>query len=279
WNEYRVKEPFIRLSYFRSAIINISCVSVLVSGMGMFGGSLVLPIFFQTVLGYSASVSGFLLSPLIVSVALASIVGGAVMSSSKRYKLLLLAGLSFMAAGTIMLSFPQARVSFVYVIFCLLFASFGLGLILPVYTVVIQNSVSQEEIGAVTGFSQFFRSVGGTLGVALSGAVITAIYANSIAELVDLDGPPYAQFNLVMDNPLDPVRMRQALLSCPNLSGTSVDWILQHASQTLALAISDIFRTYGMLLVATVALNLFLAELPLRETSRLSSDRQESVSG
>ena len=174
--ESKLKDPFIKIHLLFHPVVLLSCTSVFVTGIGMFGSIMLLPIFFQSVLSFSAAKSGALLSPLIVVVAGASVLGGYWMSKKKTYKKICLVGLACITAGSLLLARITSSTELTYILANMLVVGFGLGLLLPIYTVVIQNAVPEKDIGSVTGFSQFFRSVGGTAGVAVFGTLMLALY-------------------------------------------------------------------------------------------------------
>lgn len=263
-HELKRSDPFMDVRLFANRVVTISCLSVFVTGIGMFGSVMLLPIFFQSVVGMSAAKSGTLLTPLIVVVAVTSIVGGYWMSRSKKYKPVIYSGLSCMTAGTFMLARIDTTSSIAYMLSNMLLVGAGLGLLLPIYTVVIQNAVDESDIGAVTGFSQFFRSVGGTTGVAVFGTLMLALYEAGLkyksASIAALS--PAAQ--LLLNNPLETAKLRKGLDSL-NYPPEQIASTLSTVKDSLVHSIDTIFLLYGVLLTLTLIATLFLAELPLRE--------------
>lgn len=262
--ELKTADPFMDVRLFTNRVVTISCLSVFVTGIGMFGSVMLLPIFFQSVVGMTAAKSGTLLTPLIVVVAVTSIIGGYWMSKSKRYKAIIFSGLSCMAVGTFLLSRIDTTSSIAYMLTNMLLVGAGLGLLLPIYTVVIQNAVAEKDIGAVTGFSQFFRSVGGTTGVAVFGTLMLALYeeglkhGNASVKLLTPAG------QALLHNPLETVKLHHGL-ELLNISAQETDAIMQAVKSALVHSIDTIFFLYGLLLTVTLIATLFLAELPLRE--------------
>ena len=261
--ELRTPDPFMNVRLFTNPVVSISCISVFVTGIGMFGSVMLLPIFFQSVVGMTAAKSGTLLTPLIVVVAVASIVGGYWMSKSKKYKAIIFSGLSCMTAGTFLLARIQPHSSITYMLSNMLLVGAGLGLLLPIYTVVIQNAVAEKDIGAVTGFSQFFRSVGGTTGVAVFGTLMLSLYEQGLKQSSLLHDNNSAM-QALLNNPLEPTKLRRGL-ELLTLSGSQLDAVITAVKETLVHSIDIIFFLYGLLLAATLVATLFLAELPLRE--------------
>lgn len=264
--ELKTADPFMDVRLFKNRVVTISCLSVFVTGIGMFGSVMLLPIFFQSVVGMSAAKSGTLLTPLIVVVALTSIAGGYWMSRSKKYKAVIYTGLSCMTIGTFLLAGINSSSSIAYMLTNMMLVGAGLGLLLPIYTVVIQNAVDESDIGAVTGFSQFFRSVGGTTGVAVFGTLMLALYQSGLSHA----GEPVASLSpaaqSLLSNPLETVKLHRGLANT-NLASDQIEKILGCVKESLVQSIDTIFLLYGALLVVTLITTLFLAELPLREKS------------
>ena len=261
--ELKTTDPFIDVRLFTNPVVSISCISVFVTGIGMFGSVMLLPLFFQSVVGMTAAKSGALLTPLIVVVAVASIIGGYWMSKSKKYKAIIFSGLACMTTGTFLLARIDPQSSIVYMLSNMLLVGAGLGLLLPIYTVVIQNAVAEKDIGAVTGFSQFFRSVGGTTGVAVFGTMLLTLYEQGLKQGASLPEITPAM-QALLHNPLEPVKLRRGL-ELLTLSSSQLEAVIAHVRESLVHSIDTIFFLYGLLLTATLIATLFLAELPLRE--------------
>ncbi|CAN5572226.1 multidrug efflux MFS transporter MdtP [soil metagenome] len=262
--ELKTVDPFMDVRLFTNRVVTISCLSVFVTGIGMFGSVMLLPIFFQSVVGMSAAKSGTLLTPLIVVVAVTSIIGGYWMSKSKKYKAIIYSGLSCMTLGTFMLARIDTTSSITYMLTNMLLVGAGLGLLLPIYTVVIQNAVAEKDIGAVTGFSQFFRSVGGTTGVAVFGTLMLALYEEGLKHTSESVDSLIPAAHSLLHNPLETAKLHRGL-ELLNISSPQTEVIMQGVKEALVHSIDTIFFLYGLLLTATLIATIFLAELPLRE--------------
>lgn len=259
--ELRAKEPLMPLALFVQPIVAISSVSLFVTGVGMFGSVLLIPLFLQLVKSLTPATSGALLTPLILVVAGASVVGGLVMSRQKKYKILVLVALTLMTAGVLPLCTINDTSPVSFVIGCMMLSGTGLGLLLPVYPIVIQNAVPQDKVGTVTGFSQFFRSIGGTVGVALLGSLMLAYYRTALAMQLPHDLPERAI--ALLNNPLEPAKMKaQLALVVPPAVCES---LLEQVRNALVSSMDQIFVLYAIALSATLLLSLWLEERPLRE--------------
>ncbi|HEY9774955.1 MAG TPA: MDR family MFS transporter [Planktothrix sp.] len=260
--ELKARDPLLPLSLFSRSVMAICSISLFVTGIGMFGSVLLIPLFLQSVVGVSAALSGALLSPLIITVAVASVIGGLILSRKKQYKALILFSLLLQTVGTFQLSKISAESHLTYILAFMLVVGAGMGLLLPVYTIVIQNSVAQEEVGTVTGFSQFFRSIGGTVGVALFGSLMLGSYHHELNKLLPPSLPP--QTLAALANPLAPAKMKAQLMAIdPHVAATLFD----HVRQALVVSIDGVFSIYAGALAITLILTLWLEEKPLRSAN------------
>lgn len=177
WREQKAREPLIPLSLFFNRLISISLVTVFITGIGLFGSMLLLAMILQQMAQMSGTASGIALTPLMVIVALASIVGGFIVAKTKRYKLLCIVSLVLLGVGTSMLAW-HVQAGPLKISDLLLDAAvggIGLGLLLPVHTILIQSVAPPETMGVATSMTQFFRSLGGTIGTGLMSAVMLSL--------------------------------------------------------------------------------------------------------
>ena len=175
FREKTAREPLIPLQIFRDKIISISLFTVFVTGIGLFGSMLLIAMMLQTILGVSATESGALLTPLMLVVAGASVVGGITIAKTGKYKLLILCSLILMEIGTILLSMLTKESSPAFLLGSAAAGGVGLGLLLPIHSIIIQNFVKGSLMGVATSMSQFFRSLGGTLGTGLMSALMLTL--------------------------------------------------------------------------------------------------------
>lgn len=265
--ELRAPNPLMPLILFTQPLLAISCFSLFVTGIGMFGSVLLIPLFLQSVIGVSAALSGALLTPLIVTVAVTSIISGLILSKTKLYKSLVLFALLLMTVGVFHLARIDASSPLTLIITYMLVVGVGMGLLLPVYTIVIQNAVPHDRIGTVTGFSQFFRSIGGTIGVALFGSIMLSSYRHNLSTMLASKVSP--ETIALLHNPLDAAKLKMeldTLLAHSHASETSSS-LLQHVQNALVSSIDGVFMLYAGLLAITLIVSLWLEERPLRSAS------------
>lgn len=175
YREKIAKEPLIPLQIFRHRIISISLFTVFITGIGLFGSMLLIAMMLQSILGVSATESGALLTPLMLIVAGASVAGGITIAKTGKYKLLIIGSLLLMEIGTILLSTVSKDSSPAFLIGTAAAGGVGLGLLLPIHSIIIQNFIKGNLMGVTTSMSQFFRSLGGTLGTGLMSALMLTL--------------------------------------------------------------------------------------------------------
>ncbi|KAB1904284.1 MFS transporter [Micromonospora tulbaghiae] len=172
--EARTKEPILPLRLFRSATFALANGAGFVLGLVMFGSIIFIPLYLQIVKGASPTRSGLLMLPMMAGVIVTSVLTGRAMSRIGRYKWFPVAGAAVLVVG--MLLFQQLQVA------TTLWAAFGymvvigvgLGLCMQSLILAVQNAVSVRDLGAGTSSATFFRSLGGSFGVAILGAVLSS---------------------------------------------------------------------------------------------------------
>ncbi len=263
--ETRASEPVIPLALFRNPVIAICSVASFVLGMGMFGIIIYLPLFMQGVMGVSATQSGSLLTPLMMAAVVGSIGAGQYTSRSGKYKVLALAGSALIAIGMILFAMMNGDTLRSEVVRGMVIVGLGIGLIQPVYTLAVQNAAPREHMGAATASSQFFRSIGSTMGVSIFGSVLLTIYKHDFAGGIPSGTPAIAL--KPFSNPL----MLQQIL--PQLEAGFGKYpgglqllkvLLANVRAALVHGIHEIFFVGAIVMCGAVALNAFLREVPLR---------------
>ncbi|MFJ6610894.1 MFS transporter [Streptomyces sp. NPDC091289] len=179
--EARVKEPVVPLHVVRRRDPALAIVASLAVGMAMFGGAVFLGQYFQIGRGYSPTEAGLLTIPLMAGVLVSSTVAGRLVSKTGKVKPFIVAGVVVLALGFLGLSFIDHRTSLVLVSLGMLGVGVGVGMSMQNLVLVLQNTVPLSEIGAASGAITFFRSLGGTMGVSVLGAVLAHQVANKIA--------------------------------------------------------------------------------------------------
>ena len=172
WVENRVREPVVPLHVVRRRDPALAIVASLSVGMAMFGGAVFLGQYFQIGRGYSPTEAGLLTIPLMAGVLLASAISGRLVSRSGRVKPYILAGVIVLTGGFLGLSFIDHETPLGAIAVGMFAVGSGVGLSMQNLVLVVQNTVPLGEIGAASGAITFFRTLGGTMGVSVLGAVL-----------------------------------------------------------------------------------------------------------
>jgi len=265
FTETRAAEPVIPLVLFRDPIITICSICAFVLGMGMFGVIIYLPLFMQGVLGVSATQSGNLLTPLMMGAVIGSITGGQTVSRTGKYKGVAIVGSALVAAGMIVFAQMGAATPRMSVVYGMIIAGLGMGLLQPVYTIAVQNVAPRRQMGAATSSTIFFRSIGSTVGVAAFGSVMLTRYHREFAQSMPAHVPaaalPY------FSNPLLLVQIRPQLEAAfGRVPGGAalLQTLLVNVKTSLTSGLHLIFVCSAIIMVLAVSLHLLLRSEPLR---------------
>lgn len=180
--ERKVAEPIIPLHLFRNRVVTISSLVGFLTSIGMFAALAYIPLFVQGIIGISPSVSGYILTPMMLSLIVASIISGR-MVTKLPFRTLLLAGLVIMVAGYWLFAQMNISATKSIVIVNMIVFGLGYGIVLPVITSATQIAVEKEYRGVATSLVQFFRFIGGPIGVSVMGAAMNHSLSGKMAGL------------------------------------------------------------------------------------------------
>ncbi|WP_238016872.1 MDR family MFS transporter [Dactylosporangium sp. AC04546] len=180
WVEARAAEPVVPLPILAERTTALSILASLAVGMAMFGGAVFLGQYFQIGRGYSPTEAGLLTIPLMAGVLLSSIIVGRLITKSGRIKPYILFGTIVLVAGFGVLSTIDHATSLYFVGFGMLLVGIGVGSSMQNLVLAVQNTVQLKDIGAASSTVAFFRSLGGTIGVSVLGAVLARRVTDNI---------------------------------------------------------------------------------------------------
>jgi EmrB/QacA subfamily drug resistance transporter len=169
--EQRVAEPMLPLHVFKIGNFTLSMLMTFFLGLGLFGVLTFIPLFQQTVQGASPTVSGLLLTPMMIGSMLTSIVAGQLVSKTGKYKLLPIIGGLIMAAGMFLLSRIGVHTTRTTSALDFVVLGLGMGLMMQLVSLISQNAVELRDMGVASSARMFFQQIGGSLGVAAFGAL------------------------------------------------------------------------------------------------------------
>ncbi|MFE9255846.1 MDR family MFS transporter [Streptomyces sp. NPDC006879] len=178
----RAAEPVLPLHIFRSRNFSLMQVIGFLTGFAMFGGVLYLPLFQQSVQGASATNSGLLLLPMLLSMMVVSLIAGRITTSSGKYKIFPILGGALMVTGLFLLAqMDTTTTRFVSGLYMAVLGA-GLGFLMQITMLVAQNSVEMKDMGVASSSATLFRTLGGSFGVALMGSLFTSRVQDTMAE-------------------------------------------------------------------------------------------------
>ncbi|HEY4768468.1 MAG TPA: MFS transporter, partial [Candidatus Limnocylindria bacterium] len=276
WVESRASEPILPLSLFRNRSISVSLIAVFLASFGFFGAIIFIPLWFQTVLGSSATQSGYQILPLLAGLIISSVVSGQVISRTGRYRWLIVVAMALVAAGLALMTQLRGDTSLSEMWLWMVVAGMGIGPSLAAFTIVVQNAAPFAQLGAATGALTFFRQVGGTVGLAIGGTLFAAALTSELPPELAAAGVPQeiatrfassaagSDFSSVGD------LAAQILASVPEQFRPAVEPfvpnIVNGFHNAFSIAIGGALWIGVVAAIgATVATLLFLPELPLRK--------------
>ena len=179
--ETRAAEPMLPLHVFRNKNFSVTMGLTFLTGLAMFGALTFLPLYQQTVQGASPTLSGLMLTPMMLGVTVTSIVAGQVTTRTGRYKIFPILGGAIMGLGMYLLTglglhTTKTTSALYYVVLGL-----GMGFLMQMVSLIAQNSVQQKDMGVASSARMFFQQIGGSLGVAAFGAIFARRLTESLA--------------------------------------------------------------------------------------------------
>ncbi|MGW3632265.1 MFS transporter [Streptomyces sp. NPDC005122] len=177
-------EPLIPPRLFRDGVFNITALVGLVVGVALFGAASYLPTYLQMVDGASATESGLLMLPMMGGIVGASVVSGQLISRTGRYKIYPVLGGALSALGMWLLSRLEVDTSRLAYSVWMAVLGTGIGMVMPVLVLAVQNSVRPADLGTATSANNYFRQIGGSVGAAIFGTLFARRLADALAERV-----------------------------------------------------------------------------------------------
>jgi EmrB/QacA subfamily drug resistance transporter len=174
WHERRAESPIVPVPLFRLRTFSAAAGASFAVGMGMYGAIMFVPLFVQGVLGGSATNAGLVLTPLMLGLVGASVGSGQLIARTGRYRWAIISGPLAMAAGFVLLAGLDTGSTRGAATLAMVVLGLGIGLVMQNLLLVVQNTVPSRELGTATSATQFFRTTGGTIGVGVMGALMTA---------------------------------------------------------------------------------------------------------
>lgn len=248
--ETRAKDPIIPFHLFGNRTITVATSAGFFAGIAMFGGISYIPLFAQGALGMTATQAGSLLTPLMLSWVLMSIVVGRLMLKV-GFRVITIVGFIVMTVGFVLLSNFQRQTPVVWLYVELVLIGAGLGLTMLTLLVAVQQAVERPQLGVATSLNQFSRAIGGALGVAVMGSVLTSGLSSQLIKAAGTGGVlSVEQATSLASNP-------NALIE-PSAKAALPAGILPILQDAMAAAIHPVFWVVAFVSVLALFICLFL---------------------
>jgi EmrB/QacA subfamily drug resistance transporter len=248
--ETKAKDPMIPFRLFRNRTITVSTSAGFMAGIAMFGGISFIPLFAQGTLGMTATQAGSLLTPLMLSWVSMSIIVGRLMLKI-GYRIITIFGFIVMAGGFILLATFERTTPVYWLYVDLVLVGMGLGLTMLTLLISVQQSVERADLGTATSLNQFSRAIGGAIGVAIMGAVLTSGLATQLMKAAGESGVLSAQ-------------QAEALASDPNAlidpasKAALPAGVLPLLQDAMAAAIHPVFWVVVVVAIIALVISLFM---------------------
>jgi EmrB/QacA subfamily drug resistance transporter len=249
-NELHVSEPLLPLRLFRTRIFAVSTALALIVGMAMFGTIAFLPLFMQVVKGVTATSSGLHMLPLILALLTCAIFSGRRISATGRYRIFPIVGTALITVALTLMSRLRSDSSWLELSLYMVLAGAGMGLVMQVVTLAVQNSVAYRDMGTATAAVNFFRSMGGALGVAIFGTILSNRLNIYLPRFLPAGEPTGFEGGRLRVSP-------EQLRALPEAVHSGVQ-------QAFAHAVADTFLWAAPVALTAFALSWLLKEIPLR---------------
>jgi EmrB/QacA subfamily drug resistance transporter len=245
--EARAAEPILPLALFRNRIFVVCCAIGFVVGLAMFGAITYMPVYLQVVKGVTPTTAGLQLTPMMGGLLLTSIVSGQMISRFGRYRCFPIAGTAIATVGLGLLASLDVQSSTLAASGYMLVLGLGLGMVMQVLVLAVQNAVDYRYLGVATSGTTMFRSIGGSIGVSLFGAIFATDLAANLASSLPNGGAIAA----------DPA----AIQALP--AGIKAFYL-----DAFAAALHPVFVLAAAVAALAFVLAWFLTEVPLRGPAR-----------
>ncbi len=251
--ERRAAEPVLPLGLFRNKVFTSASAIGFVVGFAMYGALTFVPLFLQVVKGVSPTESGVRLFPMMLGLLLASVGSGQLVSRWGRYKVFPVAGTALMSIGLYLMSLIGVATGVWATSASMFVFGAGLGLVMQVLVVAVQNAVPYEELGTATSGTTFFRMIGGSFGTAVFGAIFANLLTGNLSRALHGATIPAGAASQI-DNPALLAKLPPAL----------------HAGVVVGVAqtVQTVFFVGVPICAAAFLLSWLLPEVPLRRSIR-----------
>lgn len=256
WVELRAPSPILPIRLLRWRLFAVACAHGILAGWVLFGGMSYVPLFVQGVMGKSATEAGSTLTPMLLGWVLSSIIASRLLLSIS-YRSLVIGGMGLFFAGAMIMTRVRLDMSQFELMLALGLMGIGMGAAIPAFLISVQSTVQKSNLGAATATLQFSRTIGGTLGVAVLGALLSARIAATL-----------------LANGFDPASVPlDALLA----EGGASAALGEQARQALASAMAQLFASTAVVAGLAFGVTLLAPQLQLGATPSRRDGPEEAA--
>jgi EmrB/QacA subfamily drug resistance transporter len=284
--ENRAAEPILSPGLFKNRTFTVSSVSGFIAMAGMFGAIMFLPLFVQGVLGDSATNSGVVLTPLMLGFIASSIIGGQILSRTGRYKWMIIISFVITVFGLYLLSTMGVNTSHGTLVLYMVITGLGMGVSMAAFTIVVQNAFPLSRLGEVTAGMQFFRSIGGTIGLAIFGTVLNNQFTSAMLSRLPAalktaaaSNPALLSNPQVLVNPEAKVKLAAAFDKFGPQGHTLFTQFMGAVRGSMDVAIGDLFILAAVITAVGTVVLFMLKEIPLRATHAMPGEEEAESAG
>lgn len=286
--ELRAAEPILHPSLFLTRAFSVSMTAIFLSSVALFGSIAFLPLYAQSVVGFSATNSGLVLAPMMLGLIVASAIAGQMITRTGKYKALAISGMAVTVAGMFLFTRLTMETPQYAMIRNMVILGAGLGMTIPIFTIVVQSAFDHGKLGVVTAATQLFRSIGGTVGIAIGAAIMNNRLAERLPEisqlpfvhLVNRINPAKPLENITTStlqaflSPQGKERLQALLAKAPAASQAQLqaDYgrFIHALKQAFAGSIGHVFNASLVMSVIAFVVTLLLPVIVLRRTHHAS---------
>ncbi len=279
--EHKAKDPILPLRFFKSSIFNVISILFLLFGMAFFGAIIYIPTFAQLVLNFSATNSGIILLPMILGLTAGSITIGQVVNKTGKYKVYIVSGLAIATVGVFSLTFLNPSSTYIDLAWRMAVAGIGLGMAMPIFSLAVQNALPQKDLGAATSSTQLFRSIGGTVGLAIMGGLLNNFLAEKLKNLnsdsfvqsmqASGQGGQFANLDAnSLQRVISPEAQQAISTHLPAQAVEPFHQFVHTVQSALASSITEVFLISAIVMGVAFLISFAVKEVPLKHHDEVS---------
>ncbi|MEU3270518.1 MDR family MFS transporter [Saccharomonospora sp. NPDC006951] len=250
--ENKVAEPIVPLRLFKDSVFALSTVASVIVGFAMLGAAAFLPTFLQMVSGENATNSGLLMLPMMGGLLITTIVSGQLITKTGKYKIYPIAGSAIAFAGMLLLATMNAETPVWQSGLYMFVLGAGIGSMMQVFVLVVQNAVPPKDVGTATSTNNFFREIGASIGTAVFGSIFVARLTERLGDM-----PPELQAGAGQLGEIDPNAIT------PQFVHSLPDGLRNFFVDSYADSLTPTFLYLAPLFLASLVICLFIKERPL----------------